>query len=258
MQLKALINKKIEITEYESVTSTNIIAKQAAPLLQEDMLVICAHQSEGRGRLGRSFFSPFCGGIYMSLCLHTSLSAKKLPLITTAAAVAVAQTLEEAADKQFGIKWVNDIYLDNKKVCGILTEGVFDPVSGKPYCAVLGIGINLTAPVGGYPEKLKGIAGAVFEEECPKDKKNEIIAGIINRFYAFYDDIQSKSFLDDYRKRSTLDGKHIYYLKNGVKCEGEVVGIDDDFHLLVKDKNNNVHSLDSGEVTVGGANEAHN
>ncbi len=256
MQLKALINRNIEITSYESVTSTNTVAKQAAPLLQDDMLIISAHQSEGRGRLGRSFYSPYCGGIYMSLCLHTDLEAQLLPLMTTAAAVAVAQTLEETTGKNFGIKWVNDIYLENKKVCGILTEGVFDPVSGKPYCAVVGIGINLTAPVGGYPEELKNIAGSVFENEITQDARNEIIAGVINRFYSVYDNISNKPFLEEYRRRSILDGKDITFLKEGATCHGRVMGIDDELRLLVKDDTGNLHHLSSGEVTIGGANEA--
>lgn len=255
MQLKAMINRKIEITEYESVTSTNTVAKQAAPLLQDDMLIISAHQSEGRGRLGRSFYSPFCGGIYMSLCAHTSLSAEKLPLITTAAAVAVAQTLEEETGKEFGIKWVNDIFLDGKKVCGILTEGVFDPVSGQPYCAVLGIGINLYAPVGGYPEDIKSIAGAVFDSEREETARNRIIARVINRFYAFFENITEKAFLEDYRKRSILDRKNISYLENGIKREGVVIGIDDEFRLLVKDSSGLTRALSTGEVTI---NEAYN
>ena len=250
MELKALIKRDIEITKYESVTSTNAVAKQAAPLLQKDMLIISAHQSEGRGRLGRSFFSPFCSGIYMSLCLHTDLCAKDLSLITTAAAVAVAQTLEEETGKTFGIKWVNDIYLDDKKVCGILTEGVLDPVTNSPYCAVLGIGINLVAPVGGYPEDIKNIAGAVFETDCSDEVKDKIIAGIINRFYNFYDNITEKPFLKEYRNRSILDGKTVFYVKDEKTYQGKVLGIDDDLSLLVKQDDGTIKALSTGEVTL--------
>lgn len=250
MELKALIKRDIEITKYESVTSTNAVAKQAAPLLQKDMLIISAHQSEGRGRLGRSFFSPFCGGIYMSLCLHTDLCAKDLSLITTAAAVAVAQTLEDETGKSFGIKWVNDIYFEEKKVCGILTEGVFEPVTNSPYCAVLGIGVNLVSPVGGYPEDIKNIAGAVFNDECSDEVKNRIIARIINRFYAFYDAITDKPFLNEYRKRSILDGKIVSYVKDEKIYQGKVLGIDDDLSLLVCDDSGIKKALSTGEVTL--------
>ena len=128
----------------ETVDSTNDEAKKIAARQKAEGCVILAEcQTRGKGRQGRSFYSPRGTGIYMSLILDPSREQSRPALITTAAAVAVSEAIEEVTGKRTGIKWVNDVFADGKKVCGILTEGAFDGQSERLKYAVLGIGINV-------------------------------------------------------------------------------------------------------------------
>ena len=129
---------------FEELDSTNSYLKEmAAKGAQEGTIIIANRQSAGRGRLGRSFFSPEEKGIYMSILLRPDISLERAVLITSMAAVAVAEAIEQVSGIQTKIKWVNDIFLNKKKVCGILTEAGIDAETGTLEYAVLGIGVNV-------------------------------------------------------------------------------------------------------------------
>ena len=132
-------------------------------------------QTQGRGRLGRSFFSPSDSGLYMSILLRPDMAAADAVKITTAAAVSVALAVEKVSDQKPDIKWVNDIYINGRKICGILTEASFSMESGGLDCAVLGIGVNTYEPEGGFPEAIRDIAGPIFHER-KSDMRNRIAA----------------------------------------------------------------------------------
>ena len=152
-------NLTVEV--YKEVTSTNTLLKQRSQSGAPHGLVIAAEsQTSGRGRMGREFFSPDQTGVYFSILLRPTLSPSDALLITTCAAVACARALEKISGKTAQIKWVNDIYIDERKVCGILTEASF--VQGKIDFAVLGIGINLYTPDNGFPADIKDKAGSLF------------------------------------------------------------------------------------------------
>jgi len=178
--------------------------------------------------MGRSFFSPE-GGLYMSLLINERLPAHMSLGITTAAAVAVARAIDKIAGGRSKIKWVNDVYRNGKKVCGILTEAKAD-CDGFLKWAVLGIGVNLTAPDGGFPEEIAMRAGAVFDE-ISDDCDNRLCAAIVDEFMDMYRKGLSPSlYLDEYRDRSNVIGQRIDVMRIH---DGEAVPATVTFALLV-------------------------
>lgn len=237
-----------DIKYFDSVTSTNDIAKEmASGGAPEGTVVIANSQSNGRGRMGRSFFSPSMTGIYISIILRPTLSAGDSLLITTAAAAAVCAAAESFAKKECRIKWVNDIYLDEKKICGILTEGKFAPDGSLEY-AVLGIGINLEVPCGGFGE-LESIAGALF---CHGEKydKSALVKKVLDGFSDYYSKLADKPHFEYYISHDMLIGKEVDILRSGKNVgSAKVIGISDDFSLIVEN-NGKKELLQNGEVSI--------
>lgn len=250
-KIKKQLNSDITVFTFETVDSTNLIAKKSATEYKTDSLFIAEHQTSGRGRMGRTFYSPDKSGIYMSLLLRPNFSFEDYTLITTAAAVSVAKAIDTYSEEPTKIKWVNDIFLRGKKVCGILTEGVFE--SENAY-TVLGIGVNLFEPTSGFPNDISQIAGGVFEKECEEEIKINLIVEIINNFYNYYSSLPNKTFLNEYKSKNMLFGKEITFIKNGETFYGVAQDIAENLELKVIDKNGNLHLLSSGEVTIGSKN----
>ena len=238
------ISGVFRIITKEKTGSTNtdikLLAEEGAP---EFTVVIAGEQSAGRGRLGRSFWSPPDAGIYMSILLRPELDTADALCITTCSASAVAEAVEEVCGVSAGIKWVNDIYVAGKKICGILTESSF--AAGRLEYAVLGIGINV-ADVG-FPDEIKDRAGAL---NVGLSLRPALSASVLEHFYGYYKALPDKSYMDGYISRSVLTGKRIEYEKNGVLCTADVVGTDRDAHLLVKDAEGRITALASGEVNI--------
>ena len=186
----------------------------------------------------------------MSILLKPRLAAQDALLITTCAAVAVAQAIETHTQKTCGIKWVNDIFCAGRKVCGILTEASLDLESGGLHYAVLGIGINVFPPKEGFPKEIQEIAGCVSAEQS-ENLNNRIAAEVIDRFFAEYPHISDKSFLEEYRKRSILTNKKINVIRVGAEPRpAEALGIGEDFSLLVRYADGTEESLSTGEVSI--------
>lgn len=226
--------------------STNNDAKAAAAEGAGEALYIAREQTAGRGRLGRSFFSPG-GGIYMSFLLRPLLKAEDVTRITTLAAVAVAEAIEAVAGKNAGIKWVNDVCIDGKKAAGILTEAGFAADGGVSW-VVAGIGVNAYAPEGGFPEELRSIAAAVWPAD--NGKKEALARAIAERFMEAYRSFDFKDIHERYRKRSFVPGKRIYVLKNGEKTPALALDIDAENHLLVRYADGREEALSTGEVSI--------
>lgn len=248
--LKKLLKADYDIKIFESLESTNITAKNEANQgADEGTIIIARSQSGGKGRLGRSFYSPKGCGIYFSIILRPEITAEDISLITPVAAIAVAKAIETLAKKSPKIKWVNDIFLNDKKVCGILSEAAFDSKGSAEY-VILGIGMNLLPPEDGFPEDIKEIAGSVFSNE-ESFNPNEIIATIVNNFSGLYKDLNSKILPTEYQNRMLLIGNDITYTEKGLQKNGKVLGIDEKFRLIIKNKNGDITHLGSGEVTIG-------
>lgn len=252
-KLVAALDSNIKPIIYEELISTNLTAKEmAANNCDEGLLIIAQSQTGGRGRLGRSFYSPGGSGIYFSLVLRPNLSPNDCILITSAAAVAVAEGVEHFIGKNAGIKWVNDIFVDNKKVCGILSEAAFNNNNQIDY-VILGIGINICPPPFGFPKDIENIAGAIAKN--PDDiSVDDLIAYIINRFMRYYSNIAKCEFLNEYRQRLILKNKKVSYNINGVTECGMVLDVDERFRLKIRKDDGCVTHLSSGEVTIGSNN----
>lgn len=242
-------NLKFEVLD--SVDSTNTLAKfRAKDGVDEGYIVIASHQTAGRGRLGRSFSSPDGTGIYMSIILKPTLPPEKTVLITTAAAVAVSCAIEHLSGKETQIKWVNDILINGKKVCGILTEGNINPLDKTLDFAVLGIGINVFCPENDFDDDIKDIAGAVFDE-YNEETKTELICEILKNFFEYYENIEEKMFFDYYKEKCFVMGKNVNIIKNNeIISSGEVLDILDDFSLFIKHQNGETERLSSGEISI--------
>ncbi len=234
------------IEKYGTVTSTNDIVKgKANNGAPEGTVAIADAQTAGRGRMGRKFASPDGSGLYMSVLLRPQGDAADALSITTRAAVAVAKAIEKHTGRSAGIKWVNDIYQNGRKVCGILAEGVADTANGGIAYVVLGIGVNLKEPRGGFPEELRGIAGAIFRDG-ETFERDEIAQDILNGYFYGCGDV-----FEEYVKRDILAGKTVTVLQNGESLyTAKALGIDRRFGLMLRLADGTKTVLRSGEVSV--------
>ncbi|HPE16085.1 MAG TPA: biotin--[acetyl-CoA-carboxylase] ligase, partial [Oscillospiraceae bacterium] len=232
------------------VSSTNTVLKERAASGEAAGAVLAVgEQTAGRGRMGRSFFSPGGTGLYLSVLLRPDAPPGEAALITTAAAVAVAEAVEAVSGRKAGIKWVNDVYLDGKKICGILTEAGVDLETGALDYAVLGIGVNVYPPGEGFPEDLAERAGAVFD--APRgDLRNRLAAEILNRVTPFCRDLSARRFVPAYRRRSLVLGREIRIISGGEGGLALALDVDDDCRLRVRYPDGREALLSAGEVSV--------
>ena len=244
-------NKGLDIEVYKELDSTNVYAKQLAVQgALHGTVVLAEEQTAGRGRRGRSFYSPGSTGIYMSIILRPNMEANEAILITTATSVAVAKAIETVTRIKTGIKWVNDIYIDEKKVAGILTEAVTDFESGKIECVIVGIGINFSTPKNSYPDEIKEIATSLYENKPNDITRNQLVAEIINQVLASFKNLQSKEFIEDYKEKSIVIGRDIYILSNNSKTKAKAIDIDEQGGLIVLTEDGIVKTLNSGEISI--------
>ncbi len=243
--------KDMKISVLPTVSSTNsFVREQANNGAAPNSLVVANEQTAGRGRVGRSFYSPKDTGVYMSLLLRPKqYSAEQAVSITTMAAVAVCEAIEAVSGEKAEIKWVNDIFVRGKKVCGILTEGSFGLESGMLEYAVLGIGINLYQPESGFSEELQPIAGAIFTARR-NDAKNRLVSEFLNRFYGYYAESYQSSYVEQYRKRCFVIGRQVTLISANESKEAVVLGIDDRCRLLVKYLDGTEDCCSSGEISI--------
>ncbi len=231
----------------EQTDSTNDYCKKLSTVLKKDAVVIALRQTAGRGRKTKSFFSPD-GGIYLSLLLHPKNADINPADITVAAAVAVFDAIKVTLGLNTAIKWVNDIYLGDKKCCGILTEGGFNSLKGEYDYIIVGIGINLVAPKDGFPPEISGIACSLCET-ADADTYSSLIENTVLLLTKNIADTD-KSYIEKYRKNSWLDGKNITFIKENREQTGRVLGIDENCELIVKLNDSNNLKLKTGEVSI--------
>lgn len=225
------------IERYGTVASTNdLLREKARAGAPAGTVAVAERQTAGRGRMGRSFLSEE-GGLYMSVLLRPSGSAADAMRITAQAAIAVALAIEKHTGVPAAIKWVNDIYQGGKKVCGILAEGQAGE-DGMDF-VILGIGVNLRAPKGGFPEELAAIAGALATEV----DRDALLADILQNLAVTHAHAE-------YAARDMLLGKTVTVYRGGeAVCQAVANGITEDFGLrLVTDAGEEV--LRTGEVSI--------
>lgn len=243
--------KKLDLTVLPTVSSTNALVREKANQgCAEGCVIIACEQTAGRGRYTRQFFSPADTGIYLSLLLRpAAYSPRQATCLTAAAAAAMCQAIEAMTGQAPGIKWVNDIFLRGKKVCGILTEAAVGLETGALDYMVLGAGINVYPPRGGFPQELQFIAGSVLEHDCP-EARNRLVGEFLNRFWFFYTHPEDKAYLEDYRTRSIAIGRDVTAVRAGQSVRAYAYGIDDDCRLLVRYENGETDALSYGEISI--------
>lgn len=238
-----------DINIFDEVDSTNNVIKTLAEDgVAQGAVAIAVKQYSGRGRKGRSFISPD-GGLYFSLLLRPKTDAQTASLITCAAAVAVCEAIEQVTEYAPTIKWVNDILIDGKKVCGILTESKIGSRTGTLDYAILGIGINVFEPAGGFDESIKDIACALFKTE-KANAREELASAVLIKLHELFDYTNPKLYYERYKERSVLIGKTVNVISSDDVISATVVGLDSDFRLLVEYDNGKFDALSSGEVSV--------
>ena len=240
-------NTPWQIEAHDCLDSTNTACKaRAAQGAPAGLVILADRQTAGRGRMTRSFFSPPGCGLYMSMLLRPALAAADALLLTTAAAVAAAEAIAAVTGYEPGIKWVNDLFLDDRKVCGILTESSLAP-EGRLAWAVVGIGVNVRAPEGGFPPELSHIAGALLPADAP-DTRPRLAAEILARCGAYFARLPEPAHLEEYRRRSILIGRAVTLSNTGERVT--VAGIDETCRLLVRDESGHRRAVSTGECSV--------
>jgi len=249
-RIRSLLNPKyaeIDIIVKKSTASTNTDAKGlAAAGAKHGTVIIADEQTAGHGRRGKAFYSPKGTGIYLSIIARPGICFSDAVLITTAAGVAVCKSIESVSTLEPKIKWVNDIFLDGKKVVGIGTEAVSDVESGTIESVIVGVGLNFKTEE--FPDILNNIAGPIFKKDFPLTR-NEFIAILLNNLLEIFEDIPKNKFIDEYRSRSLLIGKDIVFVENNDWHTAKAIGIDESGGLIIEVKGKR-RTLTSGEVSV--------
>lgn len=245
-KIEEILGNDVTVKIFDVIDSTNSEAKRILSCgFSGKAIIVADEQTSGRGRLGRTFYSPKSTGVYFSIIITPDSSLSDASLVTTAASVAAMRAIEKTTGKRVMIKWVNDLYLGEKKICGILTEAVTDLENGKLSGLVVGVGINISTD--DFPEDIKERAASLGVIDADRSL---IAAETAKEFFDITNDLSNRKFLNEYRERSYVLGKDIYYIKNGEKHDGKAVGIDDDGGLIVEKENGENTILRGGEITV--------
>ncbi len=246
--LRAKFGNERKIEVFEQIESTNTYLKKLDEKINGHICVSLT-QSAGRGRGDKPFLS-FGEGLYMSVLYlpKTKIKADDAVKMTCSAAVAVCESIRKLTTLDAKIKWVNDIYIDDKKVCGILTEGKTDDKGYFEYF-VLGVGVNIRSSA--VPCEIENVASSLYGEndKIPVNLQAELCAEIICRFEEIFED-ESFGLLEKYREYSMLYGREIDIIGALATARATVLGICDDFSLEVKYQNGETTKLHSGEISL--------
>lgn len=244
-------NYRGNIYVFDTVESTNKTAKELALDGEcSGSVVIANSQTKGRGRLGRTFYSPDDSGIYMSVILKPDADANSYSIITVAACVAVFRAIYNVTGIKTSVKWVNDLFLNSKKICGILTEGIYDIESGRIGTAIVGIGINISTE--DFPEEIKDIAGSLAVKGKNFILRNRLIAEILNELMVITENesLANKDFIKEYRENSFVVGKEITVHAGNRSFSAVAVDIDHNGNLVIENEDGSIQNLSYGEISV--------
>ncbi len=261
---------KEKLSVFSSIDSTNTallsLLRSSPKLIDEffsptdsglrlhKMTYASAEQTSGRGRSGRVFYSPSKSGIYFSFVWIPKSEVKNPAMFTISAAVGISRAIEKICKKKSGIKWVNDIYVGEKKVCGILTEGFCGTESGMLEALVVGIGINLTMGFEKVSREILGNAGGIFSEDenPPVDLRSKLLASSLFEIFSILE--SGENVIGEYREKSILKNQKVSVsplaAQSEKSYEATVLDISDDAGLIVRLDDGTERELHSGEVTL--------
>ncbi len=239
-KIQSHLDEAADVFVFDTLGSTNDTAKELCKEQDKPLIVIADEQTNGKGRQGKTFFSPAKSGLYFSLAIKTDAPAFEFVGITCAVAVAVTRAIEELTALTPKIKWVNDIYIDNKKVCGILVQAVSDSSIVKHL--IIGVGVNLSTV--DFPEEIKNIAASLNV----KIDRNILSAKIANNILDLIKK-EPSAYIGEYRAKSNVIGREIVYFQNNTAYSATAVDIDESGGLVVE-SNGRKTTLTSGEISV--------
>ena len=240
-KIKNNISEKLELITYDEIDSTNDVCKKLGNLENLNKLVVSDYQTSGKGRLGRTFISKKGKGIYMSLLVKPNISLSDISKITCVVATSISRVLEKEININIDIKWVNDLYLNNKKICGILTESSI--MNNELKYIVIGIGINLYKQT--FPKDI--IASSIEDETGIALDRELLISNITNQILEDIKNINDLSFVEYFRKRLYMKNKLVELNIRNDSSEGIILDISDNFELVL-DINGNKKLVNSGEI----------
>lgn len=241
--------QNMPIILYKTTDSTNTRAKEHAENgFRENAVFIASEQTAGRGRKGRSFISEKGKGLYLSILLSGDDARQSGIAITTYMATVACRVLERLAPVKADIKWVNDVYVDGKKLAGILTEGKIDPGCGTLDYTVCGIGINLYKQA--FDSEVKNIATTLEDCSGVRVDVNLLAAELINEFFQSLSLVGSKEIAEEYKSRSFIIGKEVRVIKTGGEYNATVLDVTDACELVVCTADGNTETLFTGEVSL--------
>ncbi len=251
-EISAYLQYPCNLQVYDAVTSTMAIAKESI-IKDIPEYIVANSQTSGRGRLGRSFLSPSGTGLYLTIVLKPDFSIEKALYVTMAVAVSTARAIEKVCHIKADIKWVNDLFYENRKICGILTEAQTNLETGQIDTLLIGIGINCFSYE--FPDELQDIAGPITKEKN-SFSRNQLAAEIYNETIKLLSNFDSRNFMDEYRNRCFILGKtisvHPYLDNRAIKALS--LDINDTGGLIVKyldgEKSGQTDTLTTGEVSI--------
>ena len=243
---------KGNIIYFKETDSTNIKAKDlAAKGAPEGTVVVAEKQTKGRGRRGRSWFSPSGDGIYTSLILRPTMSPGETPRITLMTAVAMAEALLSLTQLKIRIKWPNDILVNGKKIAGILTE-ISTEMDGVNYI-IVGLGLNVNTPAESFPAEIKGEATSILIETGKQFPRAPLVREYLRWYEKYYEIFNKRGFesiIHRWKELADIAGQQIVVDVLGEKYIGEVLDVDSDGVLILRDSKGNTHRIFSGDVTL--------
>ncbi|MCL1810185.1 MAG: biotin--[acetyl-CoA-carboxylase] ligase [Clostridiales bacterium] len=242
------------IYTYKTLESTNKTAKQKSfEGVPNGTVILAEGQTHGRGRLGRNFFSPVGKGLYMSFIIRPEFDSSKSLLVTTAASVAVCRAIKKVCGLETQIKWVNDIFFEGRKICGILTEAISNFESGQIDAVIIGIGINCRISQEDMPEEIRETAGSL----AGNIPRNRLAAEIVNEIMGIMRDFNEEGLypehIDEYRRRSMVLRKNVRVYRNIKSDEylnATAIDISDEGGLIVIYSDGRKDTLTTGEISI--------
>lgn len=243
-------NYQIEV--FDTVDSTNNILKEKArQQAASGTLIVANAQESGRGRRGRDFFSPPGTGIYFSLLIRPDQDFNPGQKSPALAAVALSMAIDKVFSENTKIKWVNDIYLEDKKIAGILSEAELDFETRTVAYLVIGVGVNVYQPLHDFPEDITKIASAIYSiEQQQSGLRNKLIAEFINQWEIYAQLENLEKALSVFREKSYLTGKNVDIWHSHLKLKAKVLGIDQEFELMVELEDGSIQTINHGEATL--------
>lgn len=241
----------------QTVDSTNnYLKRESQNGLPDGAAVVADQQTGGRGRMGRNFASPAGAGIYYSVLLRPQVPPAQAVNLTAYVAVAVCDGIQAVTGVRPQIKWTNDIVMEGRKVCGILTEMAIEGEINALQYIVTGIGVNVNQGEEDWPQELRAIAGSIAQAVGHPVERGRLAGALLNALDRVYCDWLAgnrQPYLEQYRKDCLTIGQEVKVIRaDGEETVATAVGVDDQFALVIRCPDGREETVSSGEVSVRG------